>query len=289
MNPQRAEADSQASPASVKVRKTPKRADLRHYPGLGIYSIGFFAFLYIPILVVIGYAFNKSKLVTIWGGFSTSWFGSIAKNEQLRNAAKNSLTVAVVATVVSTVVATLGAVALVTWPRRAKGLATGLLAAPLFVPEIISAVATLSFFVLLKVELGLRTVMAAHITFCIPFAFLPVRARLQSIDHRLFEAAVDLGARRGAVLRRITLPLLGPGILSGAVLAFVISLDDFLITFFVAGPGSGTLPVFIFGMIKNGITPAINAASTLLVLVSTLLVIVAWLLSRSDRGSTTPA
>jgi spermidine/putrescine transport system permease protein len=289
MNPQRSQADSQASPASVKLRKIPKRADLRHYPGLGIYSIGFFAFLYIPILVVIGYAFNKSKLVTIWGGFSTSWFGSIAKNEQLRTAAKNSLTVAVVATVVSTVVATLGAVALVTWPRRAKGLATGLLAAPLFVPEIISAVATLSFFVLLKVELGLRTVMAAHITFCIPFAFLPVRARLQSIDHRLFEAAVDLGARRGAVLRRITLPLLGPGILSGAVLAFVISLDDFLITFFVAGPGSSTLPVFIFGMIKNGITPAINAASTLLVLVSTLLVIVAWLLSRSDRGSTPPA
>jgi spermidine/putrescine transport system permease protein len=277
-----------ASAKPLRLSKVPKRADLRRYPGLGLYSALFFAFLYIPILVVIGYAFNKNKLVTIWGGFSTSWFGNIAKNQQLRTAAKNSLTVAVVATIVSTVVATLAAIALVTWPRRAKSVATGLLAAPLFVPEIISAVATLSFFVLLKVELGLRTVMLAHITFCIPFAFLPVRARLQSVDQRLFEAAVDLGARRGAVLRRITLPLLGPGILSGAVLAFVISLDDFLITFFVAGPGSSTLPVFIFGMIKNGITPAINAASTLLVLVSTVLVVVAWLLSRSDTSAKAP-
>jgi spermidine/putrescine transport system permease protein len=266
-------------------RSVPKKADLRRYPGLGPYTALFFAFLYVPILVVIGYAFNKSRLVTVWGGFSTSWFGSIAKNEQLRRAAKNSLTVAVVATLVSTVVATLAAISLVTWPRKTKAVATGLLAAPLFVPEIISAVATLSFFVLLKVELGLRTVMLAHITFCIPFAFLPVRARLQSLDQRLFEAAVDLGARRGAVLRRVTLPLLGPGILSGALLAFVISLDDFLITFFVSGPGSTTLPVFIFGMIKNGITPAINAASTLLVLVSTLLVVLASALSRIGNGA----
>jgi spermidine/putrescine transport system permease protein len=257
-------------------------SDLRKYPGLGPYAVLFFAFLYIPIFVVIGYAFNRNKLVTVWGGVSTKWFSAIAKNEQLRRAAKNSLTVAGVATVVATVVATFAAIALVHFPRRSRGIVTGVLAAPLFVPEIISAVATLSFFVLFKVNLGLRTVMAAHITFCIPFAFLPVRARLASLDHRLFEAAVDLGAKRWEVLRRITFPLLGPGILSGALLAFVISLDDFLITFFVAGPGSTTLPVFIFGMIKNGITPAINAVSTLLVLVSTALVVAASFLSRIE-------
>jgi spermidine/putrescine transport system permease protein len=260
-----------------------KKIDVRRYPGLGPYTAFFFAFLYLPVLVVIAYAFNKNKLVTVWDGFSTEWFGKVFADEELRQTAKNSLIVAVCATLVSTTVATLAAVSIATWGRRSKGFATSLLAAPLFVPEIISAVATLSFFALLKVERDLKTVILAHIVFCIPFAFLPVRARLASLDHRWFEAAVDLGARRGAVLRRITLPLLGPGILSGALLAFVISLDDFLITFFVAGPDSETLPVYIFGMIKNGITPKVNAVSTLLVLVSTVLVVMSFLLSQRQQ------
>lgn len=260
--------------------------DIRRYPGLGPYTVFFFAFLYVPILVVIAYAFNSNKLVTVWDGFSTEWFGKVFADEELRQTAKNSLIVAVCATIVSTSVATLAAVSIATWGRRTRGLATGLLAAPLFVPEIISAVATLSFFALLKVDRNLRTVILAHIVFCIPFAFLPVRARLASLDHRWFEAAVDLGARRATVLRRITIPLLGPGILSGALLAFVISLDDFLITFFVSGPDSETLPVYIFGMIKNGITPKVNAVSTMLVLVSTVLVILSFAVSRIQRRNT---
>ena len=263
-----------------------KQMDIRRYPGLGPYTVFFFAFLYVPILVVIAYAFNSNKLVTVWDGFSTEWFGKVFADEELRQTAKNSLIVAVCATIVSTSVATLAAVSIATWGRRTRGLATGLLAAPLFVPEIISAVATLSFFALLKVDRNLRTVILAHIVFCIPFAFLPVRARLASLDHRWFEAAVDLGARRATVLRRITIPLLGPGILSGALLAFVISLDDFLITFFVSGPDSETLPVYIFGMIKNGITPKVNAVSTMLVLVSTVLVILSFAVSRIQRRNT---
>jgi spermidine/putrescine transport system permease protein len=263
-----------------------RRADIRSYPGLGVFTSLFFVFLYLPIIVVVVYAFNRNRLVTVWDGFSTEWFSKIAENRDLRRAAKNSLVVATVAMAVSTTVATFAAVALVSWRKTSNGLATGLLAAPLFVPEIISAVATLSFFVLLRVERSLFTVMLAHITFCVPFGFLPVRARLASLDHRLFEAAIDLGGRRGAVFRKITLPLLGPGILSGALLAFVISLDDFLITFFVSGPGNGTLPVFIFGMIKNGISPAVNAVSTLLVLFSTTLVVIAFFVSRSAAKRT---
>jgi spermidine/putrescine transport system permease protein len=258
-----------------------KRADIRRYPGLGGFTVLFFAFLYIPILVVIVYAFNKNRLVTVWDGFSTDWFKKIAKDRDLRQAAKNSLLVASVAMVISTSVATFAAISLTSWRRRSKSIATGLLAAPLFVPEIISAVATLTFFVFIRVDRSLNTVIAAHTTFCIPFAFLPIRARLSAIDGRLFEAAVDLGGKRWAVLRKVTLPLLGPGILSGALLAFVISLDDFLITFFVSGPGNGTLPVYIFGMIKNGISPAVNAVSTLLVLLSTALVVLASVISRS--------
>lgn len=263
--------------------KLEKRIDVRRYPGLGPYTAFFFAFLYIPVLVVIAYAFNKNKLVTVWDGFSTEWFGKVFADEELRQTARNSLIVAVCATFVSTTVSTLAAVSIATWGRRARGAATSLLAAPLFVPEIISAVATLSFFALLKIDRNLKTVILAHIVFCIPFAFLPVRARLASLDPRWFEAAVDLGARRGTVLRRITLPLLGPGIMSGALLSFVISLDDFLITFFVAGPDSETLPVYIFGMIKNGITPKVNAVSTMLVLVSTALVVISYLLSRAQH------
>jgi spermidine/putrescine transport system permease protein len=268
---------------SGAVAKANKKADLRRYRGLGPYTAFFFAFLYLPVLVVIAYAFNRNKLVTVWDGFSLSWFGRVFADVELRRNAKNSLIVAVVATTVSTISATLAAVAIATWRPRRRGAASALLAAPLFVPEIISAVATLSFFVFVKVDRSLFTVMIAHATFCIPFAFLPIRARLASLDHRWFEAAVDLGARQSTVLRRITLPLLGPGILSGALLAFVISLDDFLITFFVSGPGSSTLPVFIFGMIKNGITPKINAVSTMLVAFSTLLVVLSFALSRASR------
>ncbi len=242
--------------------------DTRRFPGFAPLSMAVLAFLYIPLVVIGVYAFNSNRVVTIWKGFSTSWFSEVWRREDIRDAMSTSMIVATIAMIVSVVLATGAALGLVGMARRRSVVALGLIGSPLVVPEIVSAVATLSFFVLVKMPLGRTSVILAHIAFCIPFAFLPIRARLADLDPRVFEAAVDLGATPTRVLRRVTLPLLGPGIVSGALLAFIISLDDYLISSFVSGPGVTTLPVFIFGMIRNGITPAVNALSTLLLLVS---------------------
>ncbi len=255
----------------------------RHLPGFGPLAIALFAFLYIPLVVIAVYAFNSNRVVTIWEGGSTKWFGEVLRREDIRNAIINSLQIAVVAMVVSTVFALGAALGLVSMRRRQRAGALVLIGAPLVVPEIVSAVATLSFFVLVKIPLGQLTLVLAHIAFCIPFAFLPMRARLSDLDPRLFEAAVDLGARQRQVLWRITLPLLWPGVVSGALLAFIISLDDYLISSFVAGPGNDTLPVFIFGMIRNGITPAVNALSTMLLVVSFVILTISYKVT--NRGS----
>ena len=172
--------------------------------------------------------------------------------------------------------------ALATSRRKFAGLpaVNGLIALPLVVPEIVTAVATLLFFALIGFRLGLTTVMIAHTVFCIPFAYLPIRARLEGMDKALGEAAADLYANEWQAFRRVTLPLLWPGILAGAMLAFIISLDDFVITFFVSGAGATTLPVYIFGMIRIGISPEVNAISTVMLVVSVLFVSLSYLLSR---------
>jgi spermidine/putrescine transport system permease protein len=162
---------------------------------------------------------------------------------------------------------------------------TALLGLPLVVPEIVTAVASLLFFVLVGLPLGLSTVVLAHTVFCIPFAYLPIRARLQGMDPTLEDAAMDLYADRVRAFRRVTLPLLWPGVLSGAMLAFIISLDDFVITYFVSGAGATTLPVYIFGMIRVGISPEVNAVSALMLLLSILLVALSWLAGRARRVS----
>jgi spermidine/putrescine transport system permease protein len=166
---------------------------------------------------------------------------------------------------------------------RAQGLINGLFGLPLLVPEIVTAVATLVFFLAIGLELGLMTVMIAHIVFCIPFAYLPIRARLTDLDPRLLEAAADLYASPVRAFWRVTLPLIMPGILSGAMLAFIVSLDDFVITFFVAGPGATTLPVYIFGMVRMGITPEVNALAALLLLASIACVALSWWIGRIGR------
>jgi spermidine/putrescine transport system permease protein len=259
------------------------RFDTHHIPGGKALAVLLLAFLYLPLCVIVAYAFNKNRVVTIWRGFSTKWFAEVWHRDDIRSAMSTSLQVAVIAMVFSVILAFGAALGLVAMARKRRGVALVLIGSPLVVPEIISAVATLSFFVLFKIELGRLTLIAAHTAFCIPFAFLPMRARLADLDPRVFEAAVDLGARHWQVIKRVTLPLLGPGVISGALLAFIISLDDYLISSFVAGPGNDTLPVFIFGMIRNGISPAVNALSTMLLVVSVVVLTLSYFISNTSH------
>jgi len=262
-----------------------RRFEVGHYPGFGAATLGFFLFLYLPIVILVIYAFNDNRSATIWTQFSVDWYVKAFHNEDIRRAAMNSLVVAVVASGVATVAATLAALVTARGGRfRGQGAAYGVILLPLMIPEIVTAVATLSFFSTIGLRLGLGNVIIAHTVFCVPFAFLPIRARLVGMDRTLEEAAYDLYADEWRAFRRVTLPLLMPGILSGAMLAFIISIDDFIITLMVAGPGSTTLPVYVYGMVRMGVTPEVNAVSSMLLIVSIVFVALSWAVGR--RGQT---
>ena len=244
------------------------RIDTRRYPGVTSTARLAFVFLYAPLAVVVVYSFNAGPIVSRWEGFSLVWYREVLERETVRDAVWVSLRVAVAASTAGTALAVLAALGIVVMMRRGSSLAVGFLATPLLIPEIVTAVGTLSFFVLLDLERGMATLVLAHTAFCIPFALLPIRARLAELDPAVFEAASDLGASGLRLFGRVTLPLLVPGIVSGGLLAFIISLDDYLISAFVAGPTSTTLPIFLFGLIRRGASPLINAVSTLLLLVT---------------------
>lgn len=238
-------------------------------------------FLYGPILVIAVYSFNAIRSITVWGGFSLEWYHKAFANELIQRAALNSLMVALAAATVATVFATAAALAMVRGGRfRGKEAVFGVISLPLLVPEIVTAVASLVFFVLIGLPLGLSTVMLAHTVFCIPFAYLPIAARIEGIEPYYEEAARDLYADEWRAFRYVLLPLFLPGILAGFMLAFIISLDDFIITNFVAGPGATTLPLAIYGLVRTGFTPEINAISTLLLLVSIFFVILSYVIGR---------
>ena len=256
---------------------------LRDFPGFRLISFAVFAFLYLPLLFVVGYSFNENRVVTVWKGFSLQWYAEVLGNDDIQRALVNSLRIGIVATVVSVVLATGIAVGLLRLARSGRTFAWGLIGAPLIIPEIVFAIGTLALFVQLRVPLGVNAITLAHIAFCIPFALLPIRARLQGIDPSVYEAAADLGAPERTIFRRITLPLLAPGLVAGALLAFIISLDDFLVSYFLAGPGGTTLPVYIFGMIRNAITPGVNALSTLLLVVSVGIITISFAVARRRR------
>lgn len=237
-------------------------------------------FLYIPIVTLVALSFNENDLTTIWSGLSVKWYLAVLDNGDILRAAKNSLIVASVATVLATVAATAAALGVVRTTTLHRGAVEGLLSLPLLVPEIVTAVALLMLFVLAGLPLGLLSVILAHTVFCIPFAYYPIRSRLAGLDPALIEAASDLYAPPWKRFVRIELPLLSPGIFAGALLAFISSLGDFVITYFVAGPGSTTLPVYIFGMIRTGVTPEVNALSAVFLLVSVAVITVAFLIGR---------
>ena len=253
------------------------------FPGLAWIAVFFFAFLYVPIFVLVGLSFNANDIANIWTHFTTDWYRVALENPNILRALKNSLIVATSATVVSTIVATTAALGMAGRTFKGQNLFNGLVGLPLLVPEIVTAVATLLFFLGIGLELSLYTVILAHIVFCIPFAYLPIRARLEGMDPKLLEAASDCYATPIRGFTRVTLPLLLPGIISGAMLAFIISLDDFVISFFVAGAGSTTLPVYIFSMIRVSITPEINAISTILLAASVIFVVLSYIVA--ERGN----
>ncbi len=257
----------------------------RNIPGFGAISWTGVAFLYAPIAILILFSFNSGPLITVWHGFGLNWYRSALDNEDLRRAMVNSLVVACSAMLFSTLVALPAAIAMHGRTFRGQGTANTLLALPLLVPEMVMAIASLSFFTLIGLNLGIGNVMIAHVVFCIPFAYSPIRARLETIPAPLAEAAADLYAGPRQVFMRITLPLLMPGIVSGAMLAFITSLDDFIITQMVAPPGAMTLPVYIYSMVRKGITPEINAISSLLLVVSIGFVLGSVLLNRKEQMS----
>lgn len=238
--------------------------------------------LYMPLVIIAIYSFNTLRSITVWGGFSIDWYIKAFNNAAIQSATVNSVIVAVAAATTATLIATAAGLAIVRG-RRFRG-AEGVFALinlPLMVPEIVSAVASLVFFIAVGINLGLTTILIAHIVFCIPFAYLPIAARLQGIEGYYEEAARDLYASRWQTFRYVLLPMMLPGVLSGYMLAFIISLDDFIITNMVAGPGATTLPLAIYGMVRTGFTPEINAISTLMLCVSMVFVSASYLLGKA--------
>ena len=245
------------------------------------------AYLYAPIVVLIIFSFNDNRSVVKWTEFSLRWYKAAFENDGIRRATVISLEVAAVATIFATTFATMAALA-TTRVRAFKGqtLVYAIINQPLMVPEIVTAVSTLAFFGIIKQITGVNGIgylMLAHTVFCIPFAYMPIRARLEDMNLTLEQAAADLYATPIQVFRKVTLPLMAPGIVAGAMLAFVVSLDDVIITLLVGGPGETTLPVYILGQIRRGITPEINAVSAVLLGLSVILVSLFFLIGNKKR------
>jgi len=261
----------------------------RRNTGLGIYTGIFYLYLYLPILILVVFSFNAQRLNLSWEGFTFHWYEVLFSDGEVANATRNTLTVAILSTIVSTVIGTLAALALHRYAFRLHAFSETSLYIPIVIPEIVMGIGLLSLYALFKIGLGLTTITLSHIAFSIPFVALVVRARLHGFDRSVEEAAMDLGANEFVTFRRVTLPLILPGVLSGAMLAFTLSLDDFIITFFTAGPGSTTLPLLVYGMVKTHITPEINALSTIWVLTVFILLLLSQLLQRRSAGAAVAA
>ena len=233
-----------------------------------------FAFLYLPMLILVVYSFNASRLVTVWGGFSTQWYVALFRNEALIDAAWVTLKVAFVSATLATTLGTLAAIALVRYGRfRGRTLFTGMVYAPMVMPEVITGLSLLLLFVAIGFDRGFWTVTLAHTTFAMCFVTVIVQSRLATFDRSLEEAAMDLGATPFGTFSSITLPLIAPAITAGFLLAFTLSLDDLVIASFTSGPGATTLPMRIYSQVRLGVTPEINAASTIMIALGTAVVI----------------
>jgi spermidine/putrescine transport system permease protein len=229
-----------------------------------------FLLLHLPVLVLVAFSFNASRFSVAWSGFTLGWYRALAARPDILAALRMSLVVGLAATAIATALGTALALGLHRWAGRARRRAEAALYVPVVTPEIVAGISLLALFAALRVPLGLGTVVAAHATFCLPFVAVVVLARLAGMDGALEEAAQTLGATPWQALRRVTLPLLAPGIIAAALLAFTLSFDDFVVTFFVAGPGTTTLPLLVYGMVRKAVEPTINAVGSLILAVTTL-------------------
>ena len=251
-----------------------------------IYGIIFFSFIYLPLLTVIFLSFNSNPInMMVWDGFTFDWYKSIfgystkldedaiylESTDQLLSSLKNSLIVSTTTTTISTFIGTMTALALARFRFKLKSFYRALIFLPMLIPDIVLGIALLIFFVTIGIKLSLLSIIIGHCTFLSSYVFIVVSARLAGMNETLEEASFDLGANRFTTFRKITLPLISPGIIGGALLAFIISLDDLVITYFISGVGSTTLPVFIYGIMRRGIKPEINAIATLMIVVSLLI------------------
>ncbi len=246
-----------------------------------------YAFLYIPLVLVVLYSFNDSRIATVWGGFSTRWYGELLRNEQILDAAFLSLRIALTSATIATIFGTMAGIALARF-RRFKGrtLFSGMITSPMVMPEVITGLSLLLLFVSLQqltgwpAQRGFGTITIAHTTFAMAYVAIIVQSRLMSMDESLEEAAMDLGGHPLRVMFDITLPLIAPAMVAGWLLAFTLSLDDLVIASFVSGPGSNTLPMYIFSKVKLGVSPDINALATLIILIVSGGVLLSWLVAR---------
>lgn len=231
-----------------------------------------YGFLYIPILYLVAYSFNDSRIIGVWAGFSTRWYTKLFEDDALIRAVLNSFEIAAIVATLAVALGTMAAIAMVRFKRfRGKTLFSGLVSAPLVMPEVVTGLALLLMFVTLErsigwpSERGMLTIIIAHITLTMSYVYLVIQARLIDLDKSLEEAAMDLGARPSTVFFKITLPLIFPSLLAGWLLAFALSLDDVVIASFLAGPGATTLPILVFSSVRTGVTPELNALATIIV------------------------
>lgn len=246
-----------------------------------------YAFLYVPLVLVIVYSFNDSRIATVWGGFSTRWYAELLQNDDVLQAGALSLQIATVSATLATILGTMAGLALARFSRfRGRTLFTGMITSPMVMPEVITGLSLLLLFVTLQQltgwpgQRGFSTITIAHTTFSMAYVAVIVRSRLIGMDESLEEAAMDLGGRPLRVVFDITLPLIAPAMIAGWLLAFTLSLDDLVIASFVAGPGSSTLPMYIFSKVKLGVSPDINALATLIILFVSTGVLAAWFATR---------
>lgn len=239
-----------------------------------------YAFLYLPIIVLIVNSFNANKFGMKWGGFTTKWYETLVNNDSLMQAAWHSLNVAVFSATAATIIGSLTAVALFRYSFKGKGAVNGMLFVVMMSPDIVMAISLLALFLVLGAQLGFFTLLIAHITFCLPFVVVTVYSRLNGFDVKMLEAAKDLGASEWVILKQIILPLAKPAVAAGWLLSFTLSLDDVIISSFVTGPTYEILPLKIYSMVKVGISPEVNALATVMLIVSLVLVAISQLLAR---------
>lgn len=248
-----------------------QKKSFRWFKNLWIFLI--LLFLFLPMIQIFIFSFNTSKMNIVWEGFTLQWYGSFWKNRSLMRSVKNTLIVAGTSTLCSTIIGTVGAIGLKKYNFPGKKIIEGLLYVPIVVPEVVVGISLLAFYSLAHLPLGLLTIILSHITFCIPYVLINVRASLSGFELSQEEASMDLGANPFTTFFKVVLPQILPGVGSGAMLAFSLSMDDVVITYFTTGPGSTTLPLKILGMVKTGVTPEVNALSTVIMLVMILVIV----------------